>query len=355
MTGNALDRIDPGTVALFPGVTPDEILNQAVLVATPFADLVRKQRMFKRIGENDHIQIEAWQSIGALTGVLADEGEVTELLWPTLEPLGEEPPLPGREPRNRDTDEWRVWKRADKVRSAWELHEDMLRARAMGRSFGFKAAFRSAKHGVAVGWGEGRCTRGEASKVGQDDYALSSMAQTRAQSRALGAPLKFIVKLAGYEPTPAEEMDGAAGNEQLEAAQAAAQKMGERMAALEKELAAAKAGEGGSKYGALANDEQEQTSANLVRAIAKAASVDVEGEQFILAMGQHFDGVPLSCFTMLKGLQRLIAAAHAAAGSDTPENAPPSAEQSAYHQPPGPSDADVYPPGPGGTPRYQGD
>ncbi len=86
-----------------------------------------------------------------------------------------------------------------------------------------------------------------------------------------------------------------------------------------------------------------------MRAIAKAAPVDVEGEQFILAMGQHFDGVPLSCFTMLKGLQRLIAGAHAAAeaGSAAPENAPPESAASAYHNIP---DDVVYPPG-----HYQGD
>jgi hypothetical protein len=32
------------------------------------------------------------------------------------------------------------------------------------------------------------------------------MAQTRATSKALGSPLRFIVTLAGYEGTPAEEM-----------------------------------------------------------------------------------------------------------------------------------------------------
>jgi len=35
-----------------------------------------------------------------------------------------------------------------------------------------------------------------------------SMAQTRASSKALRMALSSIVKLAGYEPTPKEEMDG---------------------------------------------------------------------------------------------------------------------------------------------------
>ena len=41
---------------------------------------------------------------------------------------------------------------------------------------------------------------------GRDDYALRSMAQTRAVSKALRLPLGFIVALAGYEATPADEM-----------------------------------------------------------------------------------------------------------------------------------------------------
>ena len=38
------------------------------------------------------------------------------------------------------------------------------------------------------------------------------MAQTRGQSRTLAAPLRFIVKLAGYATTPAEEADADSGD-----------------------------------------------------------------------------------------------------------------------------------------------
>ena len=39
------------------------------------------------------------------------------------------------------------------------------------------------------------------------DYALRSMSQTRATSKALRLPLGFVVALAGYEVTPAEEAE----------------------------------------------------------------------------------------------------------------------------------------------------
>jgi hypothetical protein len=40
----------------------------------------------------------------------------------------------------------------------------------------------------------------------RDDYALRSMAQTRAVAKALRLCLGWIMSLAGYEATPAEEM-----------------------------------------------------------------------------------------------------------------------------------------------------
>ena len=313
MTSTALERAPDASVALFPGATAGEIIAVASDVAAQFSDVVRKQRMFKRIGDSDHIQIEAWQTIGALTGVMAPDGEVEQLPWPPLGPLSEEPPVPGREPRNRDSGEWRAWKQADRIRSAWELHGDLLRARALGRAFGFIARFHATKNGAGVGWGEGRCTRGEASKVAQEDYALSSMAQTRAQSRALGAPLKFVVKLAGYETTPAEELDGAAAGR------------GAGPTAVDAPPAL--------PWGPVADDEHMNQAAGSVRAIAGETSV--EAEQFIVAMGQHFDGVPEACVIMLRGLARFVGDARARAGdAASPENAPPPPEQSAYHNPP---------------------
>lgn len=305
MSTTALERAHDHDVAIFAGASADEILAVATDVANKFSDVVKQRRMFKRIGENDHIQIEAWQTIGALTGVVAPEGDVTELPWPPIEPVGEEPPAPGPEPRRRESTEWDEWKTRDVLHAHWRHHKRLLNVRAIGGAYGFKARFQATKNGAGVGWGEGRCTRGEPSKVNQEDFALSSMAQTRAQSRALGAPLKFVVKLAGYETTPAEELDGDTG-------------------------VPAAAGTPLLPWGPVASDEHMQQAANLVRAIALTAPREVEGEQFILAMGQHFDGVPEACVIMLRGLARFIGAA--AATPPPPENAPP--DQSAYHNPP---------------------
>lgn len=55
--------------------------------------------------------------------------------------------------------------------------------------------------GVAV------CSNKEASKKLFDEYAILSMAQTRAEGKAYRMLLSWLMKAAGFEATPAEEMD----------------------------------------------------------------------------------------------------------------------------------------------------
>lgn len=199
-----LATIEYRPVGLFSGAVQERI-EAAADVATRFNDIVKQKRMYRRIGQNDHILIEAWQTIGSLTGVYANEaGGVTELPWPPISPAGEEPIL-GPEPRTKNNETYREWEKTKELWDRWKHFEDMHAARALGRAFGFKVSYVATKDGQPMGWGEGRCTRSEVARVNQDDSQLSSMAQTRAQSRALGAPLKWIVKLAGYEPTTPDE------------------------------------------------------------------------------------------------------------------------------------------------------
>jgi hypothetical protein len=51
------------------------------------------------------------------------------------------------------------------------------------------------------------CSNKEASKRLFDEYAILSMAQTRAEGKAFRMLLSWIMKAAGFEATPAEEMD----------------------------------------------------------------------------------------------------------------------------------------------------
>lgn len=63
------------------------------------------------------------------------------------------------------------------------------------------------KDGNKVGYGVAICTNKETGKTGFDEYAVASMAQTRAVGKAFRMKLGWLLKIAGYEATPAEEMD----------------------------------------------------------------------------------------------------------------------------------------------------
>ncbi len=62
------------------------------------------------------------------------------------------------------------------------------------------------KDGSVVSSGFALCSKKEAKKKTFDEYAILSMAQTRAIGKAFRNLIGWVMKLAGYEPTPAEEM-----------------------------------------------------------------------------------------------------------------------------------------------------
>lgn len=63
------------------------------------------------------------------------------------------------------------------------------------------------KDGNKVGYGVAICTNKEPGKTGFDEYAVASMAQTRAVGKAFRMKIGWLLKIAGYETTPTEEMD----------------------------------------------------------------------------------------------------------------------------------------------------
>ncbi len=81
------------------------------------------------------------------------------------------------------------------------------------------------KSGAKVGSGYAVCSTKENGKRNYQEFAICSMAQTRAIGKAYRNMLAWIIRAAGYEPTPAEEMD------YTREPQAAQEKRSERKAA----------------------------------------------------------------------------------------------------------------------------
>lgn len=70
-----------------------------------------------------------------------------------------------------------------------------------------KVSLYDLRHQATVGAGFAVCSNKETGKKFYQEFAIMSMAQTRAIGKAYRNCLAWIIRAAGYEPTPAEEMD----------------------------------------------------------------------------------------------------------------------------------------------------
>ena len=152
--GAELEPVQHGS--LFRTDDPVLVIQRASETADALAGVLRKQNLISNIRGKEHVRVEGWTLLGTMLGV-----------YPVCE-----------------------WTRPLENGSGWE-------ARVVARTLA----------GQEVGAAEAQCDRSENTWKSRDDYALRSMAQTRATSKALRQPLGFVVSLAGFEATPAEEMD----------------------------------------------------------------------------------------------------------------------------------------------------
>ena len=134
--------------------SPSETMN----FANNLKDLIVQNKLFTSIKGKNYVNVEGWQIAGAFTGTFP----IVEL----VENLSE------------------------------------------GTNYKYRAevSLRD-KDGNKVGYGVAICTNKEAGKQNFDEYAVASMAQTRAVGKAYRMKIGWLLKVAGYETTPAEEMD----------------------------------------------------------------------------------------------------------------------------------------------------
>jgi hypothetical protein len=134
---------------------PKTVRDKMVELADTLMDVVRTKQLAVRIRNREHLTVEAWTTLGAFVGVHA------AIVWTKPNESG-----------------------------------DGIVARAEARTIA----------GDLVGAAEAECSRVESKWKHSEPFAIRSMAQTRALSRALQAPLRHIAVLAGYEGTAAEEL-----------------------------------------------------------------------------------------------------------------------------------------------------
>ena len=128
---------------------------QMVHLATLLKKHIIKNELYATIAGRNYVMVEGWQFAGGLLGMLPNVAEVKEI-------------SPNK----------------------WLAKVEIINQKTL----------------EIVSTGFALCSKEEMKKKTFDEYAILSMAQTRAIGKAYRNTIGWIMKIAGYESTPAEEM-----------------------------------------------------------------------------------------------------------------------------------------------------
>ena len=134
--------------------SPEEIVARASSVATVLANVINEKKLYTVIGKKKYVQVDGWATLGAMIGILPRETK------------------------------------SEKIDNGYLAFVELVRT----------------TDGMIIGGASAICTREERNWSKRDEYALKSMATTRATGKAFRLGFSWIMNLAGYESTPAEEM-----------------------------------------------------------------------------------------------------------------------------------------------------
>ena len=132
-----------------------QVVGQASVLAKELAHLIEDRKLFNNISGRRYVRVEGWSTLGAMLGVLPREVYVEE-----------------------------------KENGDFEASVELVRA----------------NDGHIIGRGSAIVGADEPTWKSRPRYARRSMAITRATGKAFRLGFSWIMTLAGYEPTPAEEM-----------------------------------------------------------------------------------------------------------------------------------------------------
>ena len=165
MTTNLVAREQPlpATATATATPAPQEVVDTARCQSKLLMDIVEKTGCYMKLRDKKYLMVEAWECIGAFNGTHAE----TESLTPIIED---------------------------------------------GQTVGYQAKVQLFKNGAVVGgasmpcfFTENACKGKEKDSHGKHKAAMSA-AQTFATSKAYRMNFSYVAILAGYQPTPAEEM-----------------------------------------------------------------------------------------------------------------------------------------------------
>lgn len=138
---------------------PEGIINKAQIIANIVSKLIEEKKLYHQIQGRKYVKCEGWTTMGALFN-----------LYPTITDLQKE-----------KNDKEIIYTATCEIKRP---------------------------DGHTVTRAISSCNNMERGKRGLAEFQIASMAQTRAVSKAFRLCLSWVMALAGYEATPAEEMGG---------------------------------------------------------------------------------------------------------------------------------------------------
>lgn len=150
--------INPNPITSYHITSPED----TKYLANDLARFIRENKLFHNIQGKEFVNCEGWQYAGCRLGIM-----------PVIEGLTQ------------------IKNDLDSTEIKYEAKVKLLDLRT----------------NQIVGTGFAICSNKESSKKYYQEFAIASMAQTRAIGKAYRNILAWIIRAAGYEPTPAEEMD----------------------------------------------------------------------------------------------------------------------------------------------------
>lgn len=156
----ALELYQPMQADVMIHRPPTKVLEEAKQAATALSDVISKKAKPVKFNGEQYLEFEDWQTVARFYGITA------------------------------------------KVRETKFVQFDKVN--------GFEASAEAimVSSGQVISAADAMCLNDEANWAKKPMFQLRSMAQTRACAKALRNVLSWVVVLAGYKPTPAEEMDG---------------------------------------------------------------------------------------------------------------------------------------------------
>lgn len=140
-------------------LSPETVISRASTIASALAEIIEDRKLYVNIGSGQHVVVEGWNTLGTMVGISPKEREVIK----TIDDFGI---------------------------VEYEAYVDLIRN----------------TDGLIIGGASSICRTDENNWSNKPFYAVRSMAVTRATGKAFRLKLSWIMELAGFSPTPAEEM-----------------------------------------------------------------------------------------------------------------------------------------------------